>query len=262
MALTSDQERALLRLLYQQGTSLSELPAATSISEQDLLLTRQGITDKSITPGVLKTFFMTPATLQQPGVVRLSNAIDSDSETLAVSAKALKRVATGMAQSEQLRISVTKDVQLSSQSALSARQAADRANMVAQQLRGTLSQAQQAADKAERLAYQAQVDAERVKQQAELDTPQQVRQLQALDASNAAAILHLQQQILQQELQQRAQNLPGQLAQYAEQLALLPALVERLNQLECALLLQQRQLQAACASNAAAIIRLQHEKLH
>ncbi|VFS60696.1 Uncharacterised protein [Leminorella grimontii] len=60
MALTLEQELALLALLSEKKTTLSELPAATGLGADDLMLTRQGIIDKSITGDVLKRYVMPP----------------------------------------------------------------------------------------------------------------------------------------------------------------------------------------------------------
>ncbi|GKX61404.1 hypothetical protein SOASR031_37190 [Leminorella grimontii] len=91
MALTLEQELALLALLSEKKTTLSELPAATGLGADDLMLTRQGIIDKSITGDVLKRYVMPPdASLTASGVVQLSNDVNSYDETKAATPKAVK----------------------------------------------------------------------------------------------------------------------------------------------------------------------------
>ncbi|MBK5072033.1 tail fiber protein [Budviciaceae bacterium CWB-B4] len=91
MALTTEQEQALLALLDEKKITLSELPAATDLSAEDLLLIRQGIIDKSVNNNVLKKYF-TPAasSFTESGIVKLSNAINSDDEYIAATSKAVK----------------------------------------------------------------------------------------------------------------------------------------------------------------------------
>ncbi|AWH88013.1 phage tail protein [Limnobaculum parvum] len=91
MALTTEQEQALLALLDENKITLSELPAATDLSAEDLLLIRQGIIDKSVNSNVLKKYF-TPAasSFTESGIVKLSNAINSDDEHIAATSKAVK----------------------------------------------------------------------------------------------------------------------------------------------------------------------------
>lgn len=90
MAFTPEQEQALLSLLNEKKVTLSELPAATSVGVSDLLLTRQGITDKSITSSVLKSFFAPAASTSTAGVTKLSSELNSDSEAQAATSKAVK----------------------------------------------------------------------------------------------------------------------------------------------------------------------------
>ncbi|WP_261865208.1 phage tail protein, partial [Budvicia aquatica] len=91
MALTIEQEQALLALLNEKKITLSELPAATGISEDDLMLIRQGILDKSVNSSVMKRHF-TPAaaSLTESGITKLSNAINSDDDYIAATSKAVK----------------------------------------------------------------------------------------------------------------------------------------------------------------------------
>lgn len=91
MALTIEQEQALLALLNEKKITLSELPAATGISEDDLMLIRQGILDKSVNSSVMKRHF-TPAaaSLTESGITKLSSAINSDDESIAATPKAVK----------------------------------------------------------------------------------------------------------------------------------------------------------------------------
>lgn len=91
MALTIEQEQALLALLNEKKITLSELPAATDLSEEDLMLIRQGILDKSVNSSVMKRHF-TPAaaSLTELGIIKLSNAINSDNESIAATSKAVK----------------------------------------------------------------------------------------------------------------------------------------------------------------------------
>ncbi|SQI42313.1 Phage tail fibre repeat [Leminorella richardii] len=91
MALTLEQELALLALLNDKKTTLSELPAATELGSDDLMLTRQGIIDKSITGDTLKRYVMPPeASLTVSGIVRLNSAVDSRDETTSATPKAVK----------------------------------------------------------------------------------------------------------------------------------------------------------------------------
>ncbi|WP_347253230.1 phage tail protein [Leminorella grimontii] len=91
MALTLEQELALLALLSEKKTTLSELPAATGLGADDLMLTRQGIIDKSITGDVLKRYVMPPdASLTTSGIVKLNSNVNSHDETTAATPKAVK----------------------------------------------------------------------------------------------------------------------------------------------------------------------------
>lgn len=58
MALTLEQENALISLLDEPAITLDELPEADKIYESDLLLTQQGLQEKSITIESLKTHFL------------------------------------------------------------------------------------------------------------------------------------------------------------------------------------------------------------
>lgn len=91
MALTIEQEQSLLALLNEKKITLSELPAATGISEDDLMLIRQGILDKSVNSSVMKRHF-TPvaASLTESGITKLSNAVNSDDDYIAATSKAVK----------------------------------------------------------------------------------------------------------------------------------------------------------------------------
>ncbi|VEJ54297.1 phage tail protein [Pragia fontium] len=91
MAFTIEQEQALLALLNEKKITLSELPAATELAADDLLLMRQGILDKSVNNDVLKAYFTPPeSSLIESGIVKLSNAINSDDEYIAATSKAVK----------------------------------------------------------------------------------------------------------------------------------------------------------------------------
>ncbi|SUB81754.1 Phage tail fibre repeat [Pragia fontium] len=93
MALTIEQEQALLAQLNEKKITLSELAAATDLAEDDLLLIRQGIIDKSVNSNVLKKYFTPPvSSLTESGIVKLSNAINSDDEYIAATSKAVKAV--------------------------------------------------------------------------------------------------------------------------------------------------------------------------
>lgn len=93
MALTIEQEQALLALLNEKKITLSELPKATVINEDNLMLIRQGILDKSVSSSVMKNHFTPPAaSLTESGITRLSNAINSDDESIAATSKAVKFV--------------------------------------------------------------------------------------------------------------------------------------------------------------------------
>lgn len=92
MALTIEQEQALLALLNEKKITLSELPAATGISEDDLMLIRQGILDKSVNSSVMKRHFTpAPASLTESGITKLSNAINSDDDFIAATSSAVKK---------------------------------------------------------------------------------------------------------------------------------------------------------------------------
>ncbi|GKX63055.1 hypothetical protein SOASR032_16240 [Pragia fontium] len=91
MAFTIEQEQALLALLNEKKITLSELPAATELAVDDLMLIRQGILDKSVNNDVLKAYFTPPeSSLIESGIVKLSNAINSDDEYIAATSKAVK----------------------------------------------------------------------------------------------------------------------------------------------------------------------------
>ncbi|GKX63058.1 phage tail protein [Pragia fontium] len=92
MALTNEQELTLLALLNEKKITLSELPAATDLVADDLMLIRQGIIDKSVNSSVLKKHFMPPASsLTGAGIVKLSNAINSNDELMAATPKAVRQ---------------------------------------------------------------------------------------------------------------------------------------------------------------------------
>lgn len=92
MALTLDQEAALLTLLDEKRITLPELTATAEIRSDDLMLTNQLLADKSITAKVLKDYIAPPATLDEQGIVQLSNAIDSEQESIAATSKAINRL--------------------------------------------------------------------------------------------------------------------------------------------------------------------------
>ena len=91
MALTLEQEVALLALLDEKRITLPELTATAEIKADDLLLTNQLLADKSVTAKVLKDYIAPPASLDVKGVVQLSNAIDSANETTAATSHAAKK---------------------------------------------------------------------------------------------------------------------------------------------------------------------------
>ncbi|WP_140919612.1 phage tail protein [Limnobaculum xujianqingii] len=102
MALTTEQEQALLALLDEKKMTLSELPAATDLSTEDLLLIRQGIIDKSVNNNVLKKYFTPSASsFTESGIVKLSNAINSDDENIAATSKAVKSAHNAALQASQ-----------------------------------------------------------------------------------------------------------------------------------------------------------------
>lgn len=90
MALTLEQESALLALLNEKRTTLPQLSAATEVTNSDLLLINQMLADKSVTADVLKRFIAPDASTEQAGVVQLSNRIDSDSDITAATSRAVK----------------------------------------------------------------------------------------------------------------------------------------------------------------------------
>lgn len=57
MALTIDQENALLGLLDEPAVTLNELPKAVQVDDQDLFLTRQDTREKAVTGETLKEYF-------------------------------------------------------------------------------------------------------------------------------------------------------------------------------------------------------------
>lgn len=91
MALTSEQEKALLALLDEPLITLNELPKATNIEEEDLFLIHQDMIEKAITTELIKNHFSGPATLDKSGIVQLSNDLNSNSETKAATPKAIKQ---------------------------------------------------------------------------------------------------------------------------------------------------------------------------
>lgn len=90
MALTLDQEAALLALLDEKRITLPELTATTEVKADDLLLTNQLLADKSVTAKVLKNYIAPPATLDKQGVVQLSNDINSVRENIVATPKAIR----------------------------------------------------------------------------------------------------------------------------------------------------------------------------
>jgi phage-related tail fiber protein len=91
MALTIEQENALLSLLDEPLVTLNELPKSAVIADNDLFLTRQDTLEKAASASVLKDYFASAAMLEKRGTVQLSNAIDSDSEEKAATPKAVKQ---------------------------------------------------------------------------------------------------------------------------------------------------------------------------
>lgn len=89
MAFTLEQENALLNLLNEKRTTLSELPAVADINEDDLFLTRQGISDKSVTAAVIRKTLSPQASVTESGVVQLVNNTDSDRQDVATTPKAV-----------------------------------------------------------------------------------------------------------------------------------------------------------------------------
>lgn len=95
MALTFEQEAALLALLDEKRITLPELAATAEIKADDLLLTNQLLVDKSVTAKVLKDYIAPQASTKQIGIVQLSSATDSESEVIAATSKAIKNVGFG-----------------------------------------------------------------------------------------------------------------------------------------------------------------------
>lgn len=92
MALTLEQESALLALLNEKRITLPELSATAEVKANDLFLTNQLLADKSVTAKVLKDYIAPQSSTDQIGIVQLSNSIDSDSDAIAATSKAVKTV--------------------------------------------------------------------------------------------------------------------------------------------------------------------------
>ncbi|WP_261832907.1 phage tail protein, partial [Leminorella grimontii] len=91
MALTLEQEQALLALLDEQKLTLSELDSASELNGSDLMLVRQGILDKSLKGETLKRYVTPPAaSLITSGLTKLSSAVNSSDEGIAATSKAVK----------------------------------------------------------------------------------------------------------------------------------------------------------------------------
>ncbi|WP_347253229.1 phage tail protein [Leminorella grimontii] len=91
MALTLEQEQALLALLDEQKLTLSELDCASELNGSDLMLVRQGILDKSLKGETLKRYVTPPAaSLTTSGLTKLSSAVNSSDEGIAATSKAVK----------------------------------------------------------------------------------------------------------------------------------------------------------------------------
>lgn len=87
-----DQQAALLSLAGSESTiisklgatkvNLSELPAASSLDDADILLVRQGTSDKSVTADLIKTFSApSSASTTTPGIVELATATETATGT-------------------------------------------------------------------------------------------------------------------------------------------------------------------------------------
>lgn len=65
----ADNEATILAELGAQDVTLSDLAVATTITDSDVMLIRQGTDDKSIAGSVLKTFLTPLATTERAGIV-------------------------------------------------------------------------------------------------------------------------------------------------------------------------------------------------
>ena len=79
----ADSEPAIISNLGATDVSLSDLTAATAINDTDLMLVRQGTTDKSVTPSVIG--FSTKTGVQQGAYTVATSAGTADAITIALS---------------------------------------------------------------------------------------------------------------------------------------------------------------------------------
>lgn len=91
MALTLDQEAALLALLEEKRVTLPELTATAEIKFDDLFLVNQSLADKSVAAKIVKDYISPQASMDVSGIVQLTSSVDNDSEEMAATPKAVKK---------------------------------------------------------------------------------------------------------------------------------------------------------------------------
>lgn len=107
------QEAPLLTLAASEATiisklgatkvNLSQLPAATTVADADLLLIRQGTTDRGVPASALKTYATSAASETVAGIVRLA----TDTEVAAATSRAIAVDPAGLAVSSQKSATIT-----------------------------------------------------------------------------------------------------------------------------------------------------------
>lgn len=107
------QEAPLLTLAASEATiisklgatkvNLSQLPAATIVADADLLLIRQGTTDRGVPASALKTYATSAASETVAGIVRLA----TDAEVAAATSRAIAVDPAGLAVSSQKSATIT-----------------------------------------------------------------------------------------------------------------------------------------------------------
>ena len=78
----ASSESTIISKLGATKTTLSALTAASSLADSDLMLVRQGVTDKSVTGALLKAFAVSPAASETvAGVLEIATAAEAQAFT-------------------------------------------------------------------------------------------------------------------------------------------------------------------------------------
>lgn len=78
----ASSESTIISKLGATKTTLSALTAASSLADSDLMLVRQGVTDKSVTGAILKAFAVSPAASETvAGILEIATAAEAQAFT-------------------------------------------------------------------------------------------------------------------------------------------------------------------------------------